>query len=262
VLVNGHKVGTLTVLCWLIAQTDKTRRHVIYNFLQPLQWPNGKWPTAEALSKYPETGKPHVNWSFGMLCHVYPMESHIMFCRTLRCSSQDFWLFTSSSSRSPAGKFKNLFSLAARRAVCMIQFVPLATEPGISLITLTPMKILQRNLNRSTFVVWEMKRNVSVARFIFCCNILISGKIIKEVPGSVASGTHCTFRPRGHYRHLVFACFPVGPIFSCFSAKKKVTLFTRSKNGRVSLCVVCFMREVGGTERWDNFKPNIVVYLT
>jgi hypothetical protein len=34
--------------------------------------------------------------------------------------------------------------------------VPLATEPGISLIILTLMKILQRNLNRSTFVVWEM----------------------------------------------------------------------------------------------------------
>ena len=53
------------------------------------------------------------------------------------------------------------------------------------------MKILQRNLNRSTFVVWEMKKNVSVVRFKFRCNILISGKIIKEMPGSVASGTHC-----------------------------------------------------------------------
>jgi hypothetical protein len=28
-------------------------------------------------------------------------------------------------------------------------------------------------------------------RFKFCCNILISGKIIKEMPGSVASGTPC-----------------------------------------------------------------------
>jgi len=28
------------------------------------------------------------------------------------------------------------------------------------------MKILQRNLNRSTFIVWEMKRNVSVVRLI------------------------------------------------------------------------------------------------
>ena len=39
-----------------------------------------------------------------------------------------------------------------------IQGVPLATEPGISLIILTPMKILQQNLNRSTFVVWELAR--------------------------------------------------------------------------------------------------------
>jgi len=53
------------------------------------------------------------------------------------------------------------------------------------------MKILQRNLNRSTFVVWKMKRNMSVVRFKFRCNILINGKIIKEIPVSVVSGTHC-----------------------------------------------------------------------
>jgi hypothetical protein len=28
-------------------------------------------------------------------------------------------------------------------------------------------------------------------RFKFCCNIVISGKIIKEMPGLVASGTSC-----------------------------------------------------------------------
>jgi hypothetical protein len=44
----------------------------------------------------------------------------------------------------------------------MIQGVPLDTEPGISLIILTPMKILQCNLNSCTFGVGEMKRNVSV----------------------------------------------------------------------------------------------------
>jgi len=32
---------------------------------------------------------------------------------------------------------------------------------------------------------------VSLVRFKFHCNILISGKIIKEMPGSVASGTPC-----------------------------------------------------------------------
>jgi len=53
------------------------------------------------------------------------------------------------------------------------------------------MKILQRNLNRSTFVVWEMKKNVSVVCVFSRCNILISGKIIKEMPVSVARGTPC-----------------------------------------------------------------------
>jgi hypothetical protein len=40
-----------------------------------------------------------------------------------------------------------------REHIMEVQGVPLATEPGISLIILTPMKILQQNLNRSTFVV-------------------------------------------------------------------------------------------------------------
>jgi hypothetical protein len=35
--------------------------------------------------------------------------------------------------------------------VVFIQSVPLPSKPGISLIILTPMKILQRNLNSSTF---------------------------------------------------------------------------------------------------------------
>jgi hypothetical protein len=65
-----------------------------------------------------------------------------------------------------------------------IQCVPLATEPSISLIILIPMKIL----NRSTFVVWEMKRNVSVVHLIVATRSS-SGKIINEMPGSVAIGT-------------------------------------------------------------------------
>jgi hypothetical protein len=41
------------------------------------------------------------------------------------------------------------------------------------------------------FVVWEMKRNVSVVCVCSAPNIIISGQIIKEMLGSVASGTHC-----------------------------------------------------------------------
>jgi len=73
----------------------------------------------------------------------------------------------------------------------LLQCIPLATEPGIYLIILTPMKILQRIMNRSMSVVWEVKRNVSLIRCNFLYNIVISGKIIKEMPGSVASGIHC-----------------------------------------------------------------------
>jgi hypothetical protein len=45
---------------------------------------------------------------------------------------------------------------------CLVQSVPLPTKPGSSLIILTPITILQRDLNSSTFIAWEMKRNVSV----------------------------------------------------------------------------------------------------
>ena len=58
--------------------------------------------------------------------------------------------------------FKSGSRFATRATTKLLHCVPLAIEPGLSLIILTPMKILQRNLNRSTFVVWEMKRNVSV----------------------------------------------------------------------------------------------------
>ena len=54
------------------------------------------------------------------------------------------------------------------------------------------LKILQRNLKRSTFVVREIKRDMSVLRLIVATRssgLPASGKIIKEMPGSVASGT-------------------------------------------------------------------------
>jgi hypothetical protein len=89
----------------------------------------------------------------------------------------------------------------------IIQSVPLATKPGISLIILTPMKILQWNLNRSTFIVWEMKINVSVVRLIVATRS--SGP--PEMPGSVASGTFCS---------LVWSCRQaVQEDFNCFTPK-------------------------------------------
>jgi len=58
----------------------------------------------------------------------------------------------------------------------LLQGVPLATETGISLIILTPTKILQRNLNSSSFVVREMERNVSV---VYVCFVAISSLVLE-----------------------------------------------------------------------------------
>jgi len=79
-----------------------------------------------------------------------------------------FFMFYGASSWRKACMWKlwQIHPLLLCIECFIIQRVPLATEPGISLIILTPMKILQQNLNRSTFVVWEMKRNVSVVRLI------------------------------------------------------------------------------------------------
>ena len=43
--------------------------------------------------------------------------------------------------------------------LCVVKGVPLATEPGISLIILPLMRILQRNLKRTYLSVWEMWRH-------------------------------------------------------------------------------------------------------
>jgi hypothetical protein len=77
-----------------------------------------------------------------------------------------------------------------------IQCVPLAPEPGISLIIITPMKILQRNLYRGTFIVWEMKGNVSVVCVCSAPNCCDMEQRSASQPDSVASGTHCIYIER------------------------------------------------------------------
>jgi len=80
----------------------------------------------------------------------------------------------------------------------IVQCVPLATEPGISLIILPLMRILQRNLRRTTDTFLFLSHTTNVLLFKFRCNIFIGVRIIKEMPGSVASGTHCTLPTHEH----------------------------------------------------------------
>jgi len=73
----------------------------------------------------------------------------------------------------------------------IIQSVPLATELGISLIILPLIRILLRNSKRTTDTFLFISHTTNVLLFKYRCNIFIGVRIIKEMLGSVASGTHC-----------------------------------------------------------------------
>ena len=68
----------------------------------------------------------------------------------------------------------------------IIQYVSLAAEPGISLIISPQTRIL-----RTTDTFLFISHTTNVLLFKFRCNIFIAVRIIKEIPGSVASGTQC-----------------------------------------------------------------------
>jgi len=61
------------------------------------------------------------------------------------------------------------------------------------------MRILQRNWKRTRHTFLFISHTTNVLLFKFCCTILISVGIIKELPGSVASGTPCTTRIQNNY---------------------------------------------------------------
>ena len=104
---------------------------------------------------------------------------------------------TSSKCSKDAAYFhKERESVLERSMVFWIKYiqgVPLATEPGISLIILTPMNILQRNRHTTNTFLF-ISHTTKVLLFKFRCNIFIGVRIIKEMSGSVASGTPCIYR--------------------------------------------------------------------
>jgi len=72
-----------------------------------------------------------------------------------------------------------------------IQCVPLATEPGISFIILPLMRILHRIQTHTTDTFLFISHTTNVILFKFRCNVFMGVRIIKEIPGSVASGASC-----------------------------------------------------------------------
>jgi len=80
-----------------------------------------------------------------------------------------------------------------------IQCLPLATVPGIPLIILPLMRILQRLQIHTTDTILFISHTTNVLLFKFLSSIFIGARIIKEMPGSVASGTHCIKRISEYY---------------------------------------------------------------
>ena len=67
-----------------------------------------------------------------------------------------------------------------------IQGVPLATEPDISLIISSIILTIRRTTDTFLFI----SHTTNVLLFKFRCKVFTGVRIIKEMPGSVASGTH------------------------------------------------------------------------
>jgi hypothetical protein len=121
-----------------------------------------------------------------------------------------------------------------------IQGVPLATEPGVSLIILTPMKILQRNLNRGKYVVWEMKRNVSVVCVYSAPNCCDTEQRSASQPGSVASRTTC----------IIVTC-------AALNKRHHLCRCVRKNYGKRKLASSCFVR----LSEWNNMAPNGRIFM-
>jgi hypothetical protein len=79
----------------------------------------------------------------------------------------------------------------------LIQNVPLATEPDWLADRCSASQQLGAPQTHTTDTYLFISHTTNVPLFKFLCNILIGVRIIKEMPGSVASGTHCILKARG-----------------------------------------------------------------
>jgi hypothetical protein len=102
-------------------------------------------------------------------------------------AAKDHVSLPAAGSYTQGSWIKHIFSYLAS----LIQCVPLPTEPAISLIILPLMRLLGALQTHTTGTFLFISHTTNVPLFKFRCNIFIGVKIIKEMPGLVASGTHC-----------------------------------------------------------------------
>ena len=108
-----------------------------------------------------------------------------------------------------------------------------------------------------------MKRNVSVVHFKFLCNILISSKIVKEMPGSVASGTHCIYHTglmtaccqQTCMTYIIFVCtVKKTPEDGKRNCPKRVEFYSKNKFEKL-VHLVGFIMRIYHDARSSELKP-------
>ena len=119
--------------------------------------------------------------------YIYSVSHSLPICIYTVCSTRYRYIYSVSHS-PPIYIYIYIYT----------QCVP----PAISLIILPLMRILQRNLKRTTDTFLFISHTTKVLLLKFGCSIFIGVRIIKEMPASVASGTHCILRG-GYMSHVV-----------------------------------------------------------
>jgi hypothetical protein len=93
----------------------------------------------------------------------------------------------SNTNEDIATKFEQEYVRCVRNA----QDVPFATEPGIFFNNSNTNKDITTKQKHITVTFLFISHTTNVLLSKFRCNILFCVRIIKEMPGSVASGTPC-----------------------------------------------------------------------
>jgi len=105
-------------------------------------------------------------------------------------------LKTNAQEKSPGRRcgLHLLSKLSSKHFVLrQIPCVPLATETGLLADRCSVSQGSGALQKHTTYTFLFISHTTNVLLFKFRCNIFVGVRIIKEMPGSVASGTHCTY---------------------------------------------------------------------
>jgi hypothetical protein len=120
----------------------------------------------------------------------------LQLCLELRCQIFNFFKIQIVLHQIKLRKIKgNNNCVIVVKYSWIIRSVPLATEPGISLIIFTTNEDIATKFDADLPHCVRNVKEKNVFLFKFRCNIFIGVRIIKEMPGLLATGTLCTIVP-------------------------------------------------------------------